>query len=229
MRIALSLKFAARYIAHPYWPAREKVISIQKISGINRVRSVEKRDRALDAYLHTIDTTREQYDALVTQADRQFYTWADVLTRSQMDGKKPDEIVIPAHQMYGCLAQAAAMAPASMRLARVEQLRVVLRLSDGFATGKLKADGIFSRYVVVKLGTGVKASNQRSLRENAYIEDFDATGALDYLPGEDERDEKKVRDFIEFAGREIGVGASRKVGSGRFEISGWQRLAERKR
>ncbi len=208
MRYEASLHFSGRYIAHPYWPECERLIKIQKESGLKRVRSQEKATQVLNDYLAAHKMTLEDYERLEKAAQRPFYT---------LDGTS--EIVISDHQMYGCLAQAASLASSSVRIARIEQLRSVITVSD-FRTGKTEADGVWERFVVVKLGTGTKASNQRALRSNPYIEAFDATGIISFSP--DVLDTDKLRHFLEFAGREIGVGASRKLGCGRFELAGWQ-------
>lgn len=219
MEFTASLSFGKGYIAHPYWPSMERLINIQKESGVNRVRSVARRESALREYLESHGLTMDDYLNLENQSMRPFYTIADVLAQSQMDGLNPNEIVVPAHHMYGCLAQAADMATSSIRIAVAEQLRSVLTIGD-FRTARDQADGIWERYVVVKSGAGTTLSNQRAMRRNAYISNFTATGSVafsgDILP-----DAEKVRKFIEFAGREIGIGASRKLGWGRFIVSRW--------
>mgnify|MGYP001605286442 CR=1 FL=1 len=218
MDVKVTLHFEKGYIAHPYWPQRERVINIQKVSGMNRAKSEAKRADALNAHLKTLDMTREQYDQLLGQADRQFYTVQD--QRAAVNGHQPDEIVIPAHQMYGCLAQGADQCPSRMRIAQLDQIRSVISLSD-FYTGKEKRDGAWERFATVTGGTGQKLSNQRALRCNDYIANFDATGQVHYT-GEDEQ---KLRDFLDWVGREVGVGASRKMDWGRFTISDWALLS----
>lgn len=218
MDVKLTIAFDRGYIAHPYWPQRERLINIQKVSGMNRAKSESKRSEALNAHLRTLDMTREQYDELTIQADRQFYTLAD--TGAATNGHQANEIVIPAHQMYGCLAQASDQCPSRMRIAQLDQIRSLLSLSD-FHTGKTAADGVWERFATVTAGTGQKLSNQRALRSNAYIAKFKAVGDVHYL-GEDE---EKLHGFLEWAGIEIGVGASRKMNWGRFIIDNWSLLA----
>ena len=48
-----------RYIAHPYWSAREELIRIQRDSGMNRQKSDEKRAAALKAQLNKVGLTIE--------------------------------------------------------------------------------------------------------------------------------------------------------------------------
>jgi hypothetical protein len=223
MRIDLALRFPKGLIQHPYWPSRERVIQVEKESGTRRARSEQNRARALQDYLNAHDLTVDDYEVMRTDADRQFYTWADVT--EDLDGHDPTEIVVPAHQLWGCLAQAADLASSSVRLARAEQIRTVLTLADGFATGCHESDAkLWQRYVVVTAGTGSKLSNQRALRENQYLPaGTTATGWLRF--SEHIVDPAKVRTFLEFAGREIGCGASRKLGWGRFDIVAWDEHA----
>jgi hypothetical protein len=184
---------------------------------MNRARSEANRAKSLQDYLRAHDMDLDDYTDLEKQANRSFYTRADSLEPA--DGYDPAEIIIPAHQLYGCLAQAADLATSSVRLARPEQLRTVLQVSD-FGTGKLVADGVWERFVVVTAGAGNKLSNQRALRQNTYVENFDATGSLHF--SEDVVAPARVEEFVRYAGREIGVGASRKIGWGRFQIAQWR-------
>jgi hypothetical protein len=212
MQRAYQITFIKGYIAHPYWPQRERLINIQKESGTKRVRSEEKRVKVLRDYLATKGMSMADYEALEQEADRQFYTAADL---DNADGHDITEIVIPAHQIYGMAAQACGLASSSIRIARAENLRTVLTVSDIF-TGKHKADGVWERFVVVTAGAGNKLSNQRALRSNEFVGPFTATFEVKF--SEEVIDPKKVDDFLGFCGREIGVGASRKLGWGRFEI-----------
>lgn len=169
---------------------------------MKRVRSEQKAARALADYLSGHGMTMDDYQALQVLAERPFYT---------ADGT--GEIIISEHQVYGVLAQAASLASASVRLARPEQIRTVLQVED-WRTGKTEPDGVWERFVRNPL------TNQRGLRSNPYLSDFDATGELRF--SEDILDQDKVRRFIEFCGREVGVGASRKLGWGRYEVVGWK-------
>ena len=213
----IELRFEKGYIAHPYWPARERLINITKESGTNRARSTANRLRSLNDYLAAHNISEDDYAALERQANRQFYTWSDRLTPPEMDGHNPDEIVIPSHQLHGALAQACALATASLRIAKAEQLRVVLNVED-LGTGKYQPDGAWERFVTVTGGTGAKLSNQRALRSNEYIQKFTATGRLHFL---ESQEPERVQRFLEFCGRDVGVGASRKMSWGRFMVTGF--------
>ena len=217
MRIAVMLKFTGCYIAHPYWPELEKLINIQKESGTKRARSESRRKDSLSQYLKAHDMTDEDYRVLEQRAARPFYTFEDVL--GTPDGEHdPGEIVIPAHHLYGAFAQGVSVVSSSLRISSVDNLRTVLKVGD-FATGKTKPDGVWDRYVTVKGGTGAKLSNQRALRSNPYIAAFSAEGWLEF--SEDMLEEQKIRRFVEFCGRDVGVGASRKMGMGRFAVEQW--------
>lgn len=199
MLITVTLSFSKGYIANPYWPAMEKIINIRKQSGVDRARSETKRTQALNAWLEKNSMTPDDYKALEAAAARPFYT------------KDDGEIIVPAHHLHGFIAATAAMAPAAVRLARAEQIRTLLECGD-LRTGKHKADGTYERFVRNPL------TNQRRLQANDYIADFKATGEL-RLVNDDMV--KQARDFFVFGGREVGVGACRKMGWGRFEVTGW--------
>ena len=64
---------------------------------------------------------------------------------------------------------------------------------------------------------GKALSNQRGLRTNSYIKNFAASGTIDFDPELVKPD--SVKELLEYAGREIGIGSSRKMGYGRFEVS----------
>ena len=197
--VTVTLHFAKGYIGEPYWPAREKVITIRKGSGVDRARSESKRTQALKAYLDAQDLTMEDYQALEANASRPFYT------------TPAGEIVIPSHHLHGMMAGAAAQAPAAIRPAKPEQIRTILEWGD-LPTGKFKADGVWERFVRNPL------TNQRRLQSSQYIEEVRATGTLAI---HDAAQEKKIREFVAWAGREMGVGAARKMGWGRFVIVAW--------
>ncbi len=204
MELTVTLHFEKGYIANPYWPELEKLINIQKMSGLKRSRSEDKSKKTLEAWLRSHDMTADDYRALEAQAARAFYT---------VNGAG-SEILIPAHHLHGMIAQAVDMAPSSLRFCRKEQIRTMLEFSD-FKTGKTAQDGVWERFVTVKSGTGQTLSNQRGLRSNPYIANFDARGGVHLVDAEIKG---KFLDLLRYAGREIGVGASRKMGWGRFEV-----------
>ena len=200
MLIHTTLRFLKGYIANPYWPAMERIITIRKQSGVDRARSEAKRAASLKAWLDTHDLTLDDYKALETAATRPFHTAEDGM------------IVIPAHQLHGFMANVAALAPSAIRLAKPEQIRNVIEWGD-LRTGKSKPDGMWDRFVRNPL------TNQRRLQSSNYIADFQASGSLQLI---DEDQEKKAREFIAWGGREVGVGAARKMGWGRFDVITWK-------
>ncbi len=204
LTVALTLTFEKGYIADPYFPVREEVINIQKLSGMNLARSEAKREQALKEYLRRQNKTWEEYEALVALASRPWYRDAD------------GHIIIPAHQMYGCLIQGAFTLSASQRPCDPSNLRHILEVGD-FATGKDKEDGWYERLVMPKSGTGQPLSNQRALRKNAFIANFEAHGTIGWWSS-DIDEPRPVIDFVTFCGRRIGVGASRKMAFGRFSV-----------
>lgn len=202
----VTLWFPRRYVAHPYWPEREILINLQKGSGVNLARTDEKRAQRLAEHLKRKGISMEEYHALEEAANREWYTAAN------------GEICIPAHQLYGCLIEATNHLSASQRPCPPESFRHFLGLSDLWHTGKQCADGVFVRLVQPKNGSGQPLSNQRSLRQNAYIADFLATGILRWHEGDIHRPEE-LPDFVAWAGQRVGVGACRKMAYGRFQVS----------
>ena len=75
---------------------------------------------------------------------------------------------------------------------------------------------MWEHFVVVTAGTGAKLSNQRGLRRSPYIQNFDGELTVEF--NDTLVRPERVRQFIEFTGRDVGVGASRKMRWGRFEV-----------
>ncbi len=144
-----------RYIAHPYWSEREELIRIQRDSGMNRQKSDEKRAAALKAQLNKVGLSAEQYRELERKAARQWY---------RVGGNGDGAIVIPRHQLAGCLVEAVGRAPRNLR-GRFDKdsFRFMVQLSD-FVTDKTDKDGVFDRYVKLE------RSNMRNRQCNEYVE-----------------------------------------------------------
>jgi hypothetical protein len=208
VKIHITAAFEKGYIGHPYWPEMEKVINIQKESGVNRARTQQNRDRALRSWLDGHGMTLDDYQQLVRQSQEPFH---------RRNGAT-SPIIIPEHHVYGCLTNAADRAPSSIRVCAPEQVRVLLTCS-AWETDRTQPDGVWSRFAVVTGAQG-KLSNQRALRENPYIAEFTASGTVEFDP--DTVDPERLRGFIEWAGREVGIGASRKMGWGRFTVTEWR-------
>jgi len=97
-------------------------------------------------------------------------------------------------------------------------------VSSHWRTGKFEPDGVYERYATVKAGTGAKLSNQRGLRRSLYIANFTATGTLTF--DADFVDPDTLRRAIEWGGLFVGIGASRKMGWGRFALQRFTQQGE---
>jgi len=213
MKITGQIRFIGRYIAEPYWPERAQVIDIDKESGVSRARSESARVKALDAHLKKIGMTADQFDKLKLRAARPFHTVSDL--GHPVKGHAPGEIVIPPDRILSCFVNACDQAPSALRICKPEQLRSIISAETIF-TGKQCADGTWSRAVVPKKD-GKPISNQRGTRSSEYIENFAAELVVEF--SEHQVPRKRLIDFIDWSGREIGIGASRKMNNGRFSVS----------
>jgi hypothetical protein len=203
------------YIAHPYWPEMERLINIQKESGMNRARSSANRRKALEQHLKMLDMKLADYDELERLANRPFH--ADEL----------GAVVIPKANVDAMLVQTCDTIRAAGRPCPPDQVRTVLRAS-GWSTNIAEAEALeWRRFAVVSAGTGAKLSNQRGLRVNRYIggdppgeepptDKVIATGRLDPNPEMVRPD--VLRSALVYAGEWVGIGASRKMGWGRFDL-----------
>jgi hypothetical protein len=207
------------YIAHPYWPEQEKLINITKESGMSRARSSANRRKALQEYLEAHDMTLADFDKLSELANRPWHT------------NEVGNIIIPKRSVDGLLTEAADKARAAFRAFPAEMARTACRATSWTTNAKPEDARTWERFVVVTGGTGAKLSNQRALRRNAYI---GAAPPDDTLPptgkvtadGEMEINEDMVRpevlaNMLRWAGQWVGIGASRKMGWGRFTIEEW--------
>lgn len=189
------------YIGHPYWPEKDDLINIHKKSGFNRARTPNTKEKALKGYLDSIGMTMDDYQELKKLAERQWYRQDNV--------DQTSEIVIPRHQISGCLVQAINNSPSAVRGPyKADTVRVVLQISD-FGTGKFEADEVFDRFVKLE------QSNQRSRQTNEVIVDFDAGGFIHAERPFTNKDLKDLVRLLNYAFKNAGVGASRKMGYGR--------------
>jgi hypothetical protein len=209
--IALTLYFDRGYIADPYWPALARLIDIQKHSGLNRARSAANRRKALEEYLNAHNMTLADYEALEKSAHEPFY-------------RAPNgEIIIPENQVLAFLVATCDEARSATRPCAPDQVRSRF-LASPWTTGKTKADGVWERFATVAAGTGQKLSNQRGLRRSEYIEKFEARGTLCFDP--DFVDPQSLQRALQFGGQFVGIGASRKMGWGRFECRDFSLLKQ---
>jgi len=193
------------YIAHPFWPAKNTCIEIEKKSGVNRLQIEEKRVAALKAECSKQGITYEEYLELKIKAADQWYR------------NKDGEIIIPRHQVAGALVQAIGGAPKALRGPYdKDNFRAAVQIGD-FATGCKEASGVFARFVKLE------KSNQRSWQENEYLGQyldkgkfFEAAGTIAIA---DEKQAQTVKRILTAAFEVIGVGAARKMGFGRGKVT----------
>ena len=207
--IYVTLKIAS-YIAHPFWPARNRVIEIEKKSGVNRQKSEEKRQAALKAECERQGFTLAQYEQFKRDAAEQWYRKPQAPT-----GK----IMIPRHQIAGGLVQAIGGAPKALRgpFDR-DNFRALVQIGD-FETELTAASGVFGRFVKLD------GSNQRSWQENEYIgryldngDQFDACGVIT-CP---DKQIETVKSLLTAVVETVGIGAARKMGFGRGVVMSWE-------
>lgn len=203
------------YIAHPYWEETEQLVNHLKKSGVNSVRTEEKRADRLSKYLEKSGLSAAQWEALNRKAKLEWH----------LDER--GRIFIPRHQMSGCLVQTLKTSNSPRPVKDGGQLRSLVQISD-FATDRTKADETWVRFVR-PTKNGVPLSNQRSERRNEVIKKFTATGALScdlaQLSG-GQGAAAELRRLFEFAGRYVGCGASRNMGHGRFAVTAFEQTTD---
>jgi len=189
------------YIAHPYWPEREQSIQIELRSGVNRLKNDDKKVAALRAECGKRGITLEDYRELKRLAARPWYRI------DSADESSP--IIIPRHQLAGCLVETIGRSPKALRgKYEKDSFRHHVRISD-FTTEKVQADEVFDRYVKLE------GSNKRDHQVSPVIRDFEAVGTFSIVHDAKPEELKRV---MAFALEEVGVGASRKMGYGRGAI-----------
>lgn len=203
------------FVGDPYWPQRAQVINITKESGMARARSTANRRKALEAYLSENNLTLADFERLEQEAEYPFHLNDDGF------------VVFPKHMVDGMLTAACTMARAAQRPCPPEQVRVLLRSSPWISDRRPEEALDWQRYVVVSSGTGAKLSNQRALRTNKYLGDQPPgdlpTTAPVLATGRLELDQSMVKPevvqrLLDWAGQRVGIGASRKMGWGRFQL-----------
>lgn len=200
---SISLSFDRGYIADPYWPELAKLIDVQKNSGMNRAKSTANRRKALEEYLNGAGMTLADYERLEALSKRPFYVDDDGM------------IVVPENHVMSFLVATCSEARAANRPCQPEQVRSRF-IATPWKTGKAQADGVWERFATVSAGTGQKLSNQRGLRASKFIEKFTATGTIKF--DADFVDPKTLEKAIGWGGQFVGIGASRKMGWGRFTL-----------
>lgn len=199
------------YLSHPYWPEMAQLVEIQKQSGMNRAKSAANRRKALEEYLRSAGMTLADYERLEALAKRPFHVDAE--------GK----ILIPLHHVESFWVATCDELRAANRPCAPEQTHTRLMCTP-WQTEKTGADGKWERFAVVTSGTGQKLSNQRGFRSDVYITDFSAHGSVSFDP--EFVDPATLRRAFEWGGQFVGIGASRKMGWGRFSLVSWE-IAEK--
>jgi hypothetical protein len=208
----ITARFLRGYIADPYWPALDSIISIQKKSGLNRAKSDANRRKALEEYLQRENISVERYEQLVAESKLPFYL-------DEGNG----EIVIPVLHVSSFLVAACDQARAANRPCQPEQVRSRFIFTP-WSTGKRVADALsWERFATVTSGSGQTLSNQRGLRKSWYIGDFDAVGEIEF--DEDFIEPASLKNALSWGGKFVGIGASRKMGWGRFELLSFDEIA----
>jgi len=205
---ALTTHFEKGYIADPYWPEIAKLIDIQKQSGMNRAKSSANRRKSLEEHLRANGMTLAEYEALEAKAKRPFYM-------------ETSGIVIPENQVMSFLVATCDEARSASRPCAPEQVRSRFVVTS-WQTGKQAPDGVWERFATVSSGTGQKLSNQRGLRSSPYIEKFDATGRIQF--DDDFVKPDVLRNALDWGGTFVGIGASRKMGWGRFSLTQFEKV-----
>jgi hypothetical protein len=181
-----------------------QVIEITKKSGMNRAKSDANRRKSLEEYLRANGMVLTDFERLEALSKRPFHF------------DKGGQIIIPPESLMAFLVSCNAQARAAFKACDPDQVWARIAATP-LTTGKTKPDGVWSRFATVNLGTGAKASNQRGLRENAYISDFTASGQITF--DEETVDPPTLKNLIGWGGQFVGIGASRKMGKGRFQLA----------
>lgn len=198
------------YIAHPFWPAKNTCIEIEKKSGVNRLKVEEKRIAALKAECSRQGVTYEQYLQLQIEAKEEWYRRSD------------GTIYVPRHQLAGGLVQTIGSSPRSLNGPyNKDNFRALAQIGD-FETDCKEASGVFSRFVKLE------GSNQRSWQENEFLgqyldegEPFDASGVLQIV---DPKQVDTLKRLFVHTIENIGIGAARKMGFGRGEVVAFEEV-----
>jgi hypothetical protein len=203
LQFNIKVHFPHWYIGNPYWIEMYKMIEISKNSGMNRSRATQNKRKAIEEHLKLVGMTLADYGKLEELSKRQFHV------------DDAGQIIIPEDRVLSFIVSTCATARSAQRPCDPEQVRSRFKVTP-WSTGKTKQDGIWSRFATVTAGTGAKLSNQRGLRENAYIGDFNATGSIWFDPQFVRPD--VMENAMKWGGQNVGVGASRKMGMGRFDL-----------
>lgn len=169
-----------------------------------QTKSPASRRKALEDYLTPRGMSFTDYERIEREASEPFYRNEGGL------------IVIPENHVMSFLVATCDESRAANRPCQPNQVRSRFIVTP-WKTDKAERDGVWERFATVSAGTGAKLSNQRGLRSSQYIEKFSAVGTISF-------DDSFVKSetlcrAIEWGGMFVGIGASRKMGWGRFTVT----------
>jgi hypothetical protein len=209
------------FIAEPFWPELYERVDIEKKSGMNLKRVDQLRRQALEEELKLRGLTLAEYDRLCELGARQW----------QLDDD--GFIVHPADKVASFLSHATQRMTSSARPCNPEIVRVAI-VPSAWHTGVDPARArVWERYVPRHdSGRGnKKLTEMRMIRRSEYI---GAEPPLGLEPAGDKivfsarfrLDDAMVRpdrvaELLRRGGENIGIGACRKMGWGRFEVLDW--------
>jgi hypothetical protein len=170
---------------------------------MNRAKSTANRRKALEEHLRSLNMTLADYEDLEKRSARPFYT-------------EGAAIVIPENHVVSFMVATCDEIRSAQRPCEPQQVRSRF-VATPWSTGKTAADGIWSRFATVTSGTGQKLSNQRGLRNSPFISKFTAEGSLSF--DADFVDKAALENALRWGGTFVGIGASRKMGWGRFTVT----------
>lgn len=213
MRISLTIDLHS-FLAHPYRREMNALINITKESGMNRARSTANARKALEEHLRSIGMTLAEFDALKGQANDPWTVDAE------------GRIVIPRLNVTSMCVAMCDEARAAQKPCPPAMVRTALRPSAWSTDAEPTDAHVWERFAVVTAGTGAKLSNQRGFRSNEFIgadppeggptKAVTAIGTFDINP--DMVRPEILASALSWAGDRIGIGASRKMGFGRFTV-----------
>jgi len=205
MRAKFDIEFSDGYIACPYWKEIEWLISVQQDAGVHFKHKPSKQRELIETYCKDQGIALADYDAAKKKVETEFWY------------KDPaGNIFIPRHQMAGCIVQALHPNQGRIRhrlgtaMSR-EQVRTFIRVSDmTIKPAKQKKDTDYIRYVKHP------KTNLRRLQEDEMINDFVASGTVDFRDVIVKPDD--LESLLRWAGDNVGVGSARLMGIGRFTL-----------
>ena len=207
IEVAFSADEGCGFIAEPFTPEMSRYIDITKQSGMNRARSTANRRKALEEHLKQIGMTLVEFDELERLARRPFILDTD------------GHILITKTNVQGFLVATTDELRSASKPCPKEQVRSRIGITP-WATAKKAPDGVYERFATVTGGAGNKLSNQRALRSSHYISGFSAHGQMSIDP--EFVKPSVLEGAIRWGGENVGIGAARKMGWGRFTLASFE-------